>query len=126
MSIQVAIFEDDKDLAEILEERMQLRKFEVASYFNLKDSAWLKSDIVLGDFRNKMVSFQTLSAECKKNGIPIIAISGAETGFEPQLIKPFTIEELEAVILKEMMNASMNTPKREKKSEGGFLSKLFK
>jgi len=123
MSIQVAIFEDDKDLAEILQERMQLRKFEVASYFNLKDSAWLKSDIVLGDFRNKMVSFETLSNECRKNGIPIIAISGAETGFQPQLLKPFTIEELEAVILKEMMNA----PKREKKSEGGFsLFKIFK
>lgn len=123
MSITVAIFEDDKDLADILQERMELRKFKVLSCYNLNESAWKKSDIVLGDFRNKIVSFSPLAQECKKLGIPIIAISGADTGFTPELLKPFTIEELEAAILKEMMNSG----KSEKKSPEGFsLFKIFK
>lgn len=44
-----------------------------------------------------------------------IAISGAETGYVPQVLKPFSTEELESAILKEMMTAEKV---REKSKEG--------
>lgn len=103
MSLKVAIFEDDKDVADLLTEMMQSRDFEVNSYYSLKDSGWNSCDIVLGDFRNKIVPFKSLQGECLKKNIPIIAISGAETDFVPQLIKPFSIEDLQAIILDTLM-----------------------
>lgn len=123
MSLKIAIFEDDKDLADILKAIMETHSFSVDSYYSLKSPSWEQADLVLGDFRNKIVDFEELVEECKKFHIPIIAISGAETGFTPQLLKPFTIEELEAAILKEMMSSKKV---REKADQGFSIMKLFK
>jgi len=120
MSLRVAIFEDDKDLADILKMRMESSNFTVTEVFSLKEMYWDTTDIVLGDFRNKIVSFTELSKECKKNGIPLIAISGAETNHKPQLLKPFTIEELQAIIIDTMKKSA------KKKDEGFSLFGLFK
>ena len=105
MSLKVAIFEDDKDLADLLKEMMEEKDFVVTNFYSMKDSAWLKSDVVLADFRNQIVPFAAVVADCQKNGIPVIAISGGETGFKPQVLKPFSIEEMQAVILEQMMNS---------------------
>ncbi len=123
MSVQIAMFEDDKDLADILQERLSGRNFVVNSYYSLVHKEWKKSDLVLADFRNKIVSFEELRRECTANGIPMIAISGMETGFVPQLIKPFTIEELESAILNQLMHSKRvinQTPE-----DKGFFKKLF-
>ncbi len=98
MSLKVAIFEDDQDVAELLVEMMELKNFQVKSFYNLAEVGWQQSDVILGDYRNKIVSFHTLDKECKKLNVPLIAISGAETEFTPQLIKPFAIEDLELII----------------------------
>ena len=120
MSLRVAIFEDDKDLADILKMRMESSNFTVTEVFSLKEMYWDTTDIVLGDFRNKIVPFAELSKECKKNSIPLIAISGAETNHKPQLLKPFTIEELQAIIIDTMKKSA------KKKDEGFSLFGLFK
>lgn len=120
MSLKVAIFEDDKDLADLLKEMMEEKDFQVTNYYSMKDPSWTKADIVLADFRNKIVAFKSLVAECQKNGTPIIAISGAETGFKPQLLKPFSIDEMQAVILEQMM-----TGKKSKSAEEDEKFSLF-
>jgi DNA-binding NtrC family response regulator len=106
MSLAVAIFEDDKDVADLLKEMMESHDFVVTNYYSLHDRAWMSADVVLGDYRNKIVSFQKLFEECEKHNVPLIAISGAETQYRPQLIKPFSLEELQATILETMMKAN--------------------
>lgn len=127
MSLKVAIFEDDKDVADLLKEMMETRDFEVTSYYNIKDNGWQSCDIILGDYRNKIVSFNTLLAECNKKSIPLIAISGAETEYIPQLIKPFAIEDLQAVILDTLMRTKKGgLGKKQEPQQSGFFSSLFK
>lgn len=122
MSLKVAIFEDDKDVADLLKEMMETRDFQVTSYYNIKDAGWQQCDVILGDYRNKIVSFNTLAAESQKKGIPLIAISGAETEYSPQLIKPFAIEDLQAVILETMGNKKSAPKKTDTKSNDSFFS----
>lgn len=103
MSLKVAIFEDDIDVAELLKEMLESKDFTVTNFYNLKDIGWENSDIVLGDFKNKIVSFKSVQSECSKRNIPLIAISGADTDYVPQLIKPFSIEDLHATVLETLM-----------------------
>ncbi|MBL7545573.1 MAG: hypothetical protein JNL11_17270 [Bdellovibrionaceae bacterium] len=127
MSLKVAIFEDDKDVADLLKEMMETKDFQVTSYYNLKDHGWHSCDIILGDYRNKIVSFKSLQMECDKKGIPLIAISGAETEYSPQLIKPFAIEDLQAIILDTLMKSKKGFGKKsEAPTNSGFFSSLFK
>lgn len=121
MSLKVAIFEDDKDVADLLKEMMEMKDFTVSSFYNIKDKQWLDSDVILGDYRNKIVPFEALRAECNKKGIPLIAISGADTEFSPQLIKPFSIEELQAIILDTLMKNGKKIGGN-KKEESSFFS----
>lgn len=120
MSLKVAIFEDDKDVADLLKEMMEMKDFTVTSYYNLKDKQWGDCDVILGDYRNKIVSFDSLKLECHKKGIPLIAISGADTEFSPQLIKPFSIEELQAIILDTLMKSGKKIGG--KKEDSSFFS----
>ena len=123
MSLKVAIFEDDKDVADLLKEMMETRDFQVSTYYSLKDIAWNSNDIVLGDYRNKIVSFSSLQNECAKASIPLIAISGDETEYAPQLIKPFSIEDLQAIILDTLMkNKKPSNKKSETHNDNSFLS----
>lgn len=123
MSLKITIFEDDIDVAELLKEMMESHNFQVNLSYNLKETAWTDSDVVLGDFRNKIVDFDLLKNECNKHGIPLIAISGADTTYSPQLLKPFLMEDLQAAILQSLMNGNK---KPLKKKEPGFLAGLFK
>lgn len=127
MSLKVAIFEDDKDVADLLKEMMETKDFQVTSFYNLKDNGWQTCDVILGDYRNKIVSFKTLQTECQKKGIPLIAISGAETEYSPQLIKPFAIEDLQAVILDTLMKSKNGIGgKKQEPKDNGFFSSFFK
>ncbi|MCB0368885.1 MAG: hypothetical protein KDD45_05395 [Bdellovibrionales bacterium] len=99
MSLKVAIFEDDTDVAELLVEIMEVKDFTAKTFYSLQDdSSWINSDIILGDYRNCIVSFNELKSECLKHNLPLIAISGAETDYSPQLLKPFSIENLQELI----------------------------
>lgn len=120
MALTVVIFEDDKELADLLKEMMDMKGYDVHNLYSLKKKEWLDADIVLADYRNKIVSFQDVVKAMSQDSIPVLAISGMETGFSPQLVKPFTIEELESKILKVIND---NGGAREKRS-GGFLRKL--
>lgn len=123
MGLKVAIFEDDKDVADLLKEMMETRDFQVNTYYSLKDISWNSNDVVLGDYRNKIVSFSSLQDECAKKNIPLVAISGTDTEYTPQLIKPFSIEELQAVILDTLMkNKKSANSKNEKRNDNSFLS----
>lgn len=121
MSLKVAIFEDDKDVADLLKEMMEMKDFTVSSFYNIKDKQWSDYDVILGDYRNKIVPFEALRVECNKKGIPLIAISGADTEFSPQLIKPFSIEELQAIILDTLMKNGKKIGGN-KKEESSFFS----
>lgn len=123
MSVKVAIFEDDKDVAELLMEMMESKDFSVQPFYNLKDIGWQSCDVILGDFRNKIVAFKTLQSECSKRNIPLVAISGADTDYSPQLIKPFSLEVLQATILEALKK---NKIERTVVEHGGFLTTLFK
>ena len=120
MSMKVAIFEDDNDVAQIISEMLEIKDYKVTSYYNFKDSGWQKSDIVLGDFRNRLVQFEQLKQECKKHGIPLIAISGMETTFRPQLLKPFSPEELQGLILETLIKNGKSVNKEDKDDVGFF------
>ncbi len=120
MALRVAIFEDDKDLADLLKEIMDQKGYDVVTLYSLKKSDWPDLDIVLADFRNKLVAFQDIVKSMKEVGIPVIAISGADTGFSPELIKPFSIDELESKILETI---SANGPR--KKGIGSVLMRKF-
>lgn len=122
MSLKVTIFEDDIDVAELLKEMMESHDFVVDIVYNLSENSWHDSDVILGDYRNKIVNFEKLRIECEKKSIPLIAISGAETDFRPQLLKPFLMEDLQASILQSLMSNKKKTLKKDE----GFLSSLFK
>lgn len=104
MSLKVAIFEDDRDVADLLTEMLQTKDFQVSCHYNLNDD-WQSCDVILADYRNKIVSFKSIQSESHKKNIPLIAISGAETQYSPQLLKPFSLESLQAVIL-DTLNAN--------------------
>ncbi|OYZ18412.1 MAG: hypothetical protein B7Y39_13540 [Bdellovibrio sp. 28-41-41] len=111
MSLTVAIFEDDKDVADLLKEMMETKDFNVMTFYNLKDMNWQNCDIVLGDYKNKIVAFKTLQSECSKRNIPLLAISGDNTDHLPQLLKPFSIEELQSTILETLVHFKRNVLK---------------
>lgn len=124
MSLKVVIFEDDKDFADFIKELMEINHFEVLNCYSLKKDDWHDADVILGDYRNKIVPFANLQIECESKGIPLIAISGADTNYVPQLIKPFEMEDLQSTILKELMkkNKIITTPKN--KSGNNFMNRM--
>lgn len=126
MSVKVAIFEDDKDVAELLMEMMESKDFKVTNFYNLLDVGWQSADIILGDYRNKIVSFKSLQSECGKRKIPLIAISGADTDFTPQLIKPFSIEELQETILQTLISYKKLMEKKSELTSGSLISNIFR
>lgn len=126
MSVKVAIFEDDKDVADLLMEMMESKDFKVTNFYNLLDVGWQSADIILGDYRNKIVSFKSLQSECGKRKIPLIAISGADTDFTPQLIKPFSIEELQETILQTLISFKKSTEKNSELTNGNLISNIFR
>ncbi len=133
MPLKVAIFEDDIEIADLLKEMMESKEYTAASYYNFKDKSWIDSDVVLGDFRNNIIPFPTLKQECLKNGIPLIAISGADTTHTPQLLKPFSIEDLQMIIQETLIEYQKNSlnKKTEKtnqteKKDSSFFSFLKK
>jgi len=126
MSVKVAIFEDDKDVADLLMEMMESKDFKVTNFYNLLDVGWQSADIILGDYRNKIVSFKSLQSECGKRKIPLIAISGADTDFTPQLIKPFSIEELQETILRTLISLKKSTEKNSELTNGNLISNIFR
>ncbi len=126
MSVKVAIFEDDKDVADLLMEMMESKDFKVTNFYNLLDVGWQSADIILGDYRNKIVSFKSLQSECGKRKIPLIAISGADTDFTPQLIKPFSIEELQETILQTLISFKKSTEKSSELTNGNLISNIFR
>ena len=105
MSLKVAIFEDDKDLADALKEMLTLQAFETVTCYNIREPHWREVDVVVADFRNKIVSFKELRQECATEGLPLIAISGAETDHAFQLLKPFTTDELKKTIFQSLVHA---------------------
>ena len=129
MGLKVVIFEDDKDVADIIKEMMEKNHFEVVNCYNISKKDWHDADVVLGDYRNKIVPFNLLKTECYNRNIPLIAISGYETDFRPQLLKPFHIEEVQAMIMNELMRLNHLKSKKEQLSETkgpfGFIKKLF-
>ena len=129
MSLKVVIFEDDKDVADIIKDMMEKNHFEVVNSYNINKKDWHDADVVLGDFRNKIVDFNLLKKECDEREIPLIAISGYETNFRPQLLKPFFIEDIQAMIMSELMRYNHLKSKKEKLSESKgpfkFLKNLF-
>ncbi len=126
MGLKVAIFEDDKDVADLLKEMMETKNYEVATFYNLKDMNWQNCDIVLGDYRNKIVAFKTLQSECSKRNVPLVAISGAETDYLPQLIKPFSIEDLQTTVLETLVEYKRNTIKHREVVSDGMISTMFR
>lgn len=126
MSMKVAIFEDDKDVAELLMEMMESKDFKVTNFYNLLDVGWQSADIILGDYRNKIVSFKSLQSECGKRKIPLIAISGADTDFTPQLIKPFSMEELQETILQTLISYKKLTERKSDHTGAGLISSIFR
>lgn len=126
MSLKVAIFEDDTDVADLLKDMMESKDFEATSYYSLKDGSWKQCDVILGDYRNKIVPFKILQEEAQKNGIPLLAISGSETAYLPQLIKPFSIEELQSSILDLLMNSRKSKHIKKDSLQSGLFSAFFK
>ncbi len=126
MSLKVAIFEDDMDVADLLKEMMETKDFDVVTFYNLKDMNWQNCDIVLGDYRNKIVAFKTLQSECSKRNIPLVAISGADTDYIPQLLKPFSIEDLQSTVLETLVNFKRNIRKHHEAMSENVISSLFR
>ncbi len=100
MAIKVVFFEDDFELGELFKESMDSSGFTTIPCVDLKSPDLLEADIVIGDYRNEIVSFQALKSFCKKNKIPLIAISGGEMDYHPQMRKPFLMEDLQAMIFR--------------------------
>jgi hypothetical protein len=123
MSMKVAIFEDDKDLADTLKEFMDNAGFEVNNFYRLDARDWDLCDVVLGDYRNTIVPFGDLRRECVELNIPLLAISGAETEYRPQLLKPFTIDEVQSGIL-EAIKATPGPRRKRAKHGPSLLSRL--
>ncbi len=126
MSLRVAIFEDDKDLADILKITMEEKDYIVDSYYSLKDDKWRQSDIVLGDFRNEIINFNDLKIECQKVNIPLIAISGMATAYRPQVLKPFLLEDIQVSILQELVRYKKIIPNTHNpKKASSFFKKII-
>jgi DNA-binding response OmpR family regulator len=126
--MRVIIFEDDKELADALKDRMDTRGFEVENIYNMKQFDWRKAEVVLADYRNELVPFEQVRQICFEHGVPLLAISGRETGFRPQLIKPFSIDDLQVAMLDAMKANSIRKREIEKAGGGsliGSLKKLF-
>jgi len=121
MKLRIAIFEDDQDLLELLTDMLESNRYTVASFMTLKSIDWNKIDIVLGDYRNTIVSFKQLIGEAEKLGVPVIAISGGDMDYPHQLSKPFTLEELESMMFR-LVKASAERGGRGKERQD-FLSK---
>lgn len=121
MKLRVAIFEDDQDLLELLTDMLESHRYTVVSLMTLKNVDWNQIDIILGDYRNTIVNFKTLSQEAAKQGVPLIAISGADMEYPHQLAKPFTLDELESLMFR-LLKDSKSESKRDK-SKQDFLSK---
>jgi DNA-binding response OmpR family regulator len=124
MALKVAIFEDDKDLADDLKNDLNKKGFDVSCIFSLEDD-WLSAEIILADFRNRIVPFEDLKKLCLKNDRPLIAISGAESDHRPQVLKPFTIEQLQNAILSTLMAHNKKKQDVTKQKKKGFFSSLF-
>jgi hypothetical protein len=77
---------------------LQGHHFAASTAYRLDDADWRTCDVVVADYRNTLVSFEDLRRECEAIQIPLVAISGGEMDYEPQLLKPFTTDELEKVI----------------------------
>lgn len=100
MKLCLAIFEDDSELTELLQEMLSEHQYQLVPYLSLKQAEWHKIDLVLADYRNTIVSFSDVVKEANKHGVPVIAISGAQMDYPIHLEKPFTMEELEGLIYK--------------------------
>jgi hypothetical protein len=124
MSLKVAIFEDDRDLAEALKERLSLIAIEAINCYNLRDDEWREVDVVVADFRNQIVRFDSLRKECQSEGIPLLAISGAEMDYRPQIPKPFTTDELKNGIFEALVHARENGLIRKKRPKPSLLATL--
>jgi len=117
--IHVAIFEDDEDLAYYFQELLEMLNYNVSIHYS-KESfhnfGWDNVAIILADYRNHLVHFADVRKEAKERGIPLIAISGGDMDFRPNLQKPFTVEEIQVAIENVI----------EKNKTSGFFSTLIK
>lgn len=121
MKLRIAIFEDDQDLLELLQELLESNKYQVNGHLSLKNVNWNEIDIVLGDYRNTLVKFNELKKITHEQGLPLIAISGGDMDYPYQLSKPFTVEELESL----MFRLLKEQPREAKPEKQAFFSKLF-
>lgn len=126
MGLKVVIFEDDKDFADFIKELMEISHFEVINCYSLKKNDWHDADVVLGDFRNKIVPFESLRLQCQQLDIPLIAISGSDTSYTPQVLKPFQMEELQSVILDELMKRNKLNPNSKSQRNTGLMGNIKK
>ena len=104
MSLHIGIFEDDKDLADHLQELMVDLNYEVTVFYKIDPKQnWKDVDVILADYRNNIVRFENVVKLGLEKKVPVIAISGGNMDYKPCLQKPFSIEEMQAVIVKAMM-----------------------
>lgn len=104
MSIKVVIFEDDQEIIEMFKDLLEEADYKVYTCVNIDDPKWKDADVVLGDYRNTIVKFKDVKNFCSKLDIPLIAISGGEMDFDPQLRKPFHFEDLQSMIFQVLKN----------------------
>jgi len=123
MSLKVGIFEDDQEVAEVIADMIAAKDFSAISFYSFKGDEWKNCDIILGDYRNKIIPFSQLIKECQKNNIPLIAISGGDMDYKPQLIKPFGIDELQSLIFETLMKSKWSEKPMANKS---WFAGLFK
>ena len=100
MAVKVVFFEDDFELGALFKESMDASGFLTVPCVDLRSKELLDADIAIGDYRNEIVPFRALEAICKKNKIPLIAISGGDMDYHPQMRKPFLMEDLQGLIFK--------------------------
>lgn len=120
MALKVGLFEDDTDLADDLKRDLSAKGFNVSCVFSLESSDWQQNEIILADYRNRLVPFEKLRAICEKKNIPLIVISGAECNYRPQVLKPFTVDQLQRAIMSEMM---AHNKRKDAAEKGGGLFK---
>ncbi|MBL7669239.1 MAG: hypothetical protein JNM39_02025 [Bdellovibrionaceae bacterium] len=131
MAVKVIFFEDDFELGALFKQSMDNAGFLTVPCVDLRSKDLLDADIAIGDYRNEIVSFRALEAVCKKNKIPLIAISGGDMDYHPQMRKPFLMEDLQGLIFKVLRDSPpriRNDKDRGKRietdsdseSEGGF------
>ncbi len=125
MKLRVAIFEDDSDLSELLEELLEASHYEVKTCLSLKNFKWDSIDIALGDYKNTIVSFKDLDKQCKENKVPLIAISGGDMDYPHQLTKPFGIEELEGLMFDLLKKSSPNRDQSNQSALSKWLDKMI-